>query len=74
MSKMSKFIKELVNNVYWGTGNPDEPECPQCGEIMKFHGSAENLPIGDGYWECSNCGFKYNESDLDYDKVDDFWI
>ena len=74
MSKMSEFKKALMNDVYWGTGNPDNPECPECGAKMIFHGSAENLPIGEGYWECLNCGFEYGESDLDDDLIDYDWI
>lgn len=73
MSKIKRFAKKLVNDVYWGIGNPDEPKCPHCPTMMKFHGDADNLKIGEGYWECPNCGFKYDENELDYNLVEDNW-
>ena len=39
-------------------------DCSDCGEVMAFHGDDMNLPIGDEYWECPGCGFKFMLSDL----------
>ena len=57
------FRKELAVKVYDNEEGADTPECPRCGETMQFHGG--DLAIGQGYWDCSNCGFKVEENELD---------
>lgn len=57
------FLKALAEAVYYGEGDTDHPECPECGEKMKFYGG--DRAYGDGYWECSSCGYTFTESDLD---------
>ena len=59
------FFKRLARDVYYGdTGrDTDHPKCPQCGKRMTFHGG--DLPLGDGYWECSRCGFSFSEDELE---------
>lgn len=44
----------------------DHPTCPRCGSTMDFHGHDDygDFAYGDGYWECTGCGFKVSESDL----------
>ena len=56
------FRKELAEEVYMCGENADTPECPRCGETMQFHGG--DLPLGEGYWDCSNCGFMVKENEL----------
>ena len=66
--KHKKWLKELAEDVYNGIGDCDHPECPECGSKMKFYGG--DRAYGDGYWECSSCGYSFTENDLpeiDYD-------
>lgn len=44
----------------------DHPICPDCGGTMAFYGHDENgdFEYGEGYWECSSCGYKVSENDL----------
>lgn len=66
------FRKKLATDVFWGEGNTDTPECPRCGETMQFHGG--ELAFGEGYWDCSNCGFTVKEEELDqFDPFDDIF-
>lgn len=63
---MFDFFKQVKHDVYWGTGNPDTPECPECGSTMNFHGHDDNgdFAEGDGYWKCSGCGYSFTENDI----------
>ena len=40
--------------------------CPKCGGTMDFKGHDESgdFPFGEGYWVCSDCGFKITEDEL----------
>lgn len=60
-----KFFKELVYEMEERTGamNTDHPQCPHCGATMNFTGG--DLPIGEGHWDCDNCGYNFKEDDLD---------
>lgn len=54
-------------NYPWDSNiNTDHPDCPRCGCAMDFYGHDESgdFPIGEGYWECSSCGFKITEDEL----------
>lgn len=44
----------------------DHPTCPKCGGTMDFKGHDESgdFPFGEGYWVCSDCGFKITEDEL----------
>ena len=42
--------------------NTDLQTCPRCGGSMPFHGGT--IAIGEGYWECVNCGFRVVENEL----------
>ena len=43
-----------------------QPDCLRCGNTMDFHGHDDlgEFPIGEGYWECPDCGFKVTENDI----------
>lgn len=78
-NKYSKFLMKMVialNN--YGLSDDiedtDHPNCPSCGSTMDFHGEKYGLTrIGDGRWECSNCGYSFTEDDLRpyYEKYDE---
>lgn len=59
-----RFFKRLARDVYYGDTNrdTDHPKCPECGERMTFYGG--DLAIGEGHWDCENCGFTFTESEL----------
>lgn len=58
------FLKKLASDVYWGdTGrDTDHPKSPQCGKRMTFYGG--DLAIGEGHWDCSNCGYSFTEDEM----------
>ncbi len=59
------FMREFADDVYQarpGQDN-DHPTCPRCGGQMSFHG--DDLPIGEGYWDCDGCDFSFTEDELD---------
>lgn len=64
MSENKKFFKQMAYNVFWRQGDTDHPDCPECNSTMNFHGG-DDISIGEGYWECSSCGYSFTESDLD---------
>ena len=59
-----KFLKDLARDVYEGHSerDTDHPTCPQCGSQMDFYGG--DLPIGDGHWDCENCGYSFTEDEM----------
>ena len=65
MKKFKKFLKSMAEEL----GEPipeintDTPTCPNCGSTMEFHGG--DLDYGDGYWDCSSCGYTFTEDDLE---------
>ena len=61
--KMNSFAKELARKVVNGESDADSPDCPDCGSTMCFHGG--DLELGDGYWECPDCGYSITEDDLE---------
>ena len=61
MSLLKDFLRSVAHDVYWCEGNPDSPECPECGKKMKFTGG--DLSYGEGHWDC-NCGYSFTEEDL----------
>lgn len=63
----TKFLEKMAHDVYWGIGNTDNPKCPDCKEVMTFHGG--DRAYGEGYWDCS-CGYSFTEEDLDEYEVD----
>ena len=67
MANFESFLKKHAKNVFWGSGDTDHPTCPSCGDTMDFYGG-DDTPIGEGYWECSSCGYNFSEDDLqEYD-------
>lgn len=62
MASIKKFLKQQAYNVYYGYGDTDHPDCPNCGSIMNFHGGERAL--GCGYWDCPGCDFTFSEDDL----------
>lgn len=71
MSQYKSFLKQQAHDVYWDEGNPDNPTCPNCGATMAFHGGM--LKIGEGYWDCPNCDYKFTENDLNEFDVSDYF-
>lgn len=73
---IKKFFYELVSEMDMNEGKIDSehPECPHCGEKMNFYGHDEHgdFDYGEGYWECSSCGYKFTENDLS-STYDDYW-
>lgn len=69
---IEKWKKKLSNDLYKNTSyssaniDTDHPRCPECGKKMDFYGHDDDgdFPIGEGYWECSYCGFKIKESEI----------
>ena len=53
---------------YWFDSDidSDHPKCPYCSSVMNFYGHDDNgdFPEGEGYWECSGCGFKITEKEV----------
>lgn len=69
MAGLGKWKKALRNAIdyYWESDiDSDHPDCPECGNTMDFYGHDEkgDFPQGEGYWECSSCGFKIYEREL----------
>ena len=64
MKKFKNAVKQMAYNLFWEIGNTDTPPCPKCKSTMTFHGG-DDVPIGKGYWECSNCSNVITENDLD---------
>ena len=60
--KLKEFFKEFAENVYYGEGDTDHPNCPKCSEQMNFTGG--DLEYGDGYWKCLNCNYSFTEREL----------
>ena len=56
------FIVRQAEKVIGSSADSDHPTCPECGATMDFNGGS--LSLGDGYWECPDCGFSFTEDDL----------
>lgn len=64
----NKFFKHFAYSFYDNGGEyPDTEhfECPECGALVEYHGDDMNLPVGEEYWECTSCGFKFMISDIE---------
>ena len=62
------FRQQLAAAVTWfgnsrGIDDSDAPPCPRCGAIMTFYGG--DLPLGEGHWDCPECGFGVTEEELE---------
>ena len=70
-----KFFKHFAYSFFvMGMGDyPDTAsfKCPDCGASVKFHGDDMNLPIGEEFWECSSCSFRFMISD--FDEYEDYY-
>ena len=69
MANIGCWKNNLKNMMYAPWDNPgdsDCPDCPYCGGTMNFYGHDDNgdFPIGEGYWECPDCGYKVTEKKL----------
>lgn len=69
MANLRSWKNNLRNALYYPLESDidsDHPACPRCECTMDFHGHDDSgdFPIGEGYWECNNCGFKISENDL----------
>ena len=64
-----KFFKHFAYSMFDMVGGAEYPdtdhiECPDCGAPMAFHGDDMDLSIGEEFWECRNCGFRFMPSDF----------
>ena len=64
-----KFFKHFAYSMFAENGSGEYPDtdhinCPDCGAPMAFHGDDMNLPIGEEFWECKDCGFSFMSSDF----------
>ena len=66
LSMWKKKLKKMMDDPWDNPGDSDHPSCPSCKSTMNFYGHDEDgdFPIGEGYWECPNCGFKITEEEL----------
>ena len=69
MANLRRWKRELcdmMDNPWEKKGDSDHPECPRCECTMNFYGHDDNgdFPLGEGYWECPDCGFKITENEL----------
>ena len=64
----SKFLQALAREIAYNEKelDVDNPECPQCGGHMHFFGHDDNkdYELGEGYWECSDCGLHFDETEV----------
>ncbi len=65
-----KFFKHFAYSLYAVNPGGEYPDtdhivCPDCGNPMDFHGDDMNLPVGEEFWECKSCGFKFMLSDIE---------
>ncbi len=62
----NSYLKDLVLNPRDYSENPDHPACPECSSLMNFYGHDDDgdFALGDGYWECPDCGYQISESDI----------
>lgn len=61
-----KNMRYMIDYPWDTDGDSDHPNCPQCESTMNFYGHDDSgdFPLGEGYWECCNCGFKVTEDEL----------
>ena len=59
------FFKYMAKGIIDEPGDWDHPECPDCGTRMDFHGDDMHLPVGEEFWICPNCGFRFMYSDFE---------
>jgi len=66
MANMRSWKNNLQNMINDIVADSDHPDCPKCGARMNFYGHDENgdFPLGEGYWECPDCGFSITENEL----------
>ena len=69
MSKLSVWKKALRNAIDypWESDiDSDHPDCPRCGCSMNFYGHNDlgDFEYGEGYWECTSCGYKITDNDV----------
>lgn len=64
LERWKEKLRDMMDNPW--DGDSDHPDCPECGCTMNFYGHDDegDFEIGAGYWECSDCGFTFSESDL----------
>ena len=64
MTKWKYYLRDLL----YDAGESDHPYCPKCDATMNFFGHDENgdFPIGEGHWDCPNCGFTFYEKNVPY--------
>ena len=65
----AKFFKHFAYSFFqWNIGEYPDTEhfsCPECGAEVQYHGDDMDLPIGEEYWECTGCGFRFKISDFE---------
>lgn len=66
LSSWKRNLKKTLHDPWDNPGDSDHPDCPECGNRMNFYGhdGSGDFPLGEGYWECSYCGFKISEDEL----------
>ncbi len=66
LQRWKQKLRHMRDYPWDSTGDSDHPDCPHCGSTMDFYGHDDNrdFPFGEGYWECSDCGFKITEAEL----------
>lgn len=62
-----KFFKHFAYSMFEGGGDYPDTEhfnCPDCGAPVVFHGDDMNLPVGEEFWVCTSCGFRFMPDDF----------
>lgn len=66
LGKWKRKLRHAVDYPWDSDIDSDHPDCPECESEMEFHGHDDSgdFPLGEGYWECGNCGFTISEDDV----------
>ncbi len=66
LGKWKRDLRHAVDEPWNSDIDSDHPDCYECQSTMNFYGHDDSgdFPIGEGYWECPNCGFKITESEV----------